>query len=69
MNPTTVANIINLTLTGINAGLSTIAEIKSASGLTDDQILALAEQTTGANSTAYLALKAHLASLSSPTAP
>lgn len=61
MDPTA---IVNLVLIALNAVLNLISEIKGQTGLTDDQILAQAEQLTGANDQLYATLKA---ALTSPT--
>lgn len=53
MDPTAA---VNLALTGLQAILGLIAELKSQHGLTDDAILAQAQQLTAGNDAAYAAL-------------
>lgn len=54
MDPTAA---VNLALVALQAVLQLIAQIKSQSGLTDDQILSEAQQVTAGNDAAYTALK------------
>lgn len=61
MNPQA---IVNLALGALQAVLNLITEIKGQSGLTDDEILAQAQQMTGANDALYQTLKAALTSKS-----
>lgn len=62
------ATIMALSLQGLNAILSLIGSIRSQSGMTDEQILAAAQTTVGANDTLYATLKAHLAANPVPPA-
>lgn len=62
MDPTAA---VNLALIALQAVLQLITQIKSQSGLTDDQILAEAQNVSGANDTLYATLKA---TLNTPTA-
>ena len=57
MDPTAA---VNLALVALQAVLRLIAEIKGQSGLTDDQILAQAQQVSAGNDAAYAALKSAL---------
>lgn len=57
MDPTAA---VNLALVALQAVLRLIAEIKGQSGLTDDQILAQAQQISAGNDAAYAALKSAL---------
>ena len=57
MDPTVA---VNLALVALQAVLRLIAEIKGQSGLTDDQILAQAQQISAGNDAAYAALKSAL---------
>jgi hypothetical protein len=57
MDPT---QVVNLALVILNAGLNLLAHIRSQGGLTDDQILAQAQATTGENSSL---IQKYLASL------
>lgn len=57
MNPTI---LVNLALTLLNQVLAMIAQIKSQSGLTDNQILAEAQKIAAGNDTVYTALVAAL---------
>lgn len=61
MDPTVA---VNLALVALQAVLRLIAEIKGQSGLTDDQILAQAQQISAGNDAAYAALKSALTSAS-----
>lgn len=54
MNPTIA---VNLALTTLQAVLQLIAEIKGQSGLTDDQILAEAQNVAAGNDASYEAIK------------
>ena len=57
MDPTAA---LNLTLVALQAVLQLISQIKSQSGLTDDEILTQAQSISGANDTLYATLKATL---------
>lgn len=57
MDPTT---LVNLALLALQQILALIAQIKSQGGLTDDQILAQAQQITTGNDQAYAVLVAAL---------
>lgn len=57
MNPTI---LVNLALTLLNQVLAMVAQIKSQSGLTDNQILAEAQKIAAGNDTVYTALVAAL---------
>lgn len=57
MDPTAA---VNLALIALQAVLQLVAEIKSQSGMTDDQILASAQQVAQGNDASYAALKAAL---------
>jgi hypothetical protein len=63
--------IVNLALLGLDAILKIIAQVKSQGGMTDDQILAQAQQLTSANDALYNTLIATLdaAGPASPAAP
>lgn len=58
--------LIPLALQGVTAALNLVAELKAQSGQTDDEILAAAQATLGANDQTYAAIKAHLATLPKP---
>lgn len=66
MNP---ATIVNLALTAIQAILGLIAEIKGASGLTDDQKATATQQLLAANDALYGTLKSALMSGTTTTTP
>jgi hypothetical protein len=57
MNPTAA---VNLALAVLAQVLALISELKSSSGMTDDQILAEAQTICAGNDQAYLAIKAAL---------
>lgn len=59
-------SIVNLALVALNGILSLIGEVRSQGGLTDDQILAQAQQITAGNDQAYAAI---VAALKPPTPP
>lgn len=52
--------ILVIALTALNGILNLIHEVRSQSGMTDDQILAQAQTITGANDKLYATLKAAL---------
>ena len=54
------ATIVTLALEALQAVLNMIGSIKAQSGLTDDQILASAQQVAAGNDQAYAALVAAL---------
>lgn len=62
MDPNTIAQ---LALIALNAALQLIANVKAQTGMTDDQILAHAQQVSQGNDAAYAAMKAALTPASS----
>lgn len=60
MNSEEATAAINLALVALQAVLQLVAQIKSQSGMTDDQILASAQSVAQGNDSAYTALKAAL---------
>lgn len=57
MNPTI---IVQLALAILQQGLALVAELKAQTGMTDDEILVLAQQATASNDAAYAQLVAAL---------
>lgn len=57
MNPTI---IVQLALAILQQGLALVAELKAQTGMTDDEILATAQQATAGNDAAYAQLVAAL---------
>lgn len=60
------AALINLALLALQGILNLIASIKGQSGMTDDEILAAAQQITASNDNLYATLKAALAANNPP---
>ena len=63
MNPTAA---VNLSLIALQAVLNLIAELKTQSGMSDDVILAQAQQISGANDTLFTTLQAALKGATPP---